>query len=182
MEKTRTDILIEKSRTYYNSAIKIIADVYDNVFSKDASFKYDKRFLLAEYDKYLQAALIKICASVDGFKKGQMNFLEGVFDYGKLVDGVDYNFFADCVRDMSDRLVSSADEALKTLPVAFKLVGAIDSGRKIGVTRALIDCSVKIAFNFKIIEPTANVKDNSDIISAFRSVYAFARANAIDLS
>ena len=51
MEKTRTDILIEKSKKNYNAAIQVITDLYDNVFSKDGNFRYERRQLLAEYDE-----------------------------------------------------------------------------------------------------------------------------------
>lgn len=180
MEKTRADILIEKSKTNYDSAVKIIADVYDNVFSKDGTFRYDKRYLLAEYDKYLQAVLIKLCVP-DRFKPDEMRFIENISDYGKLVEGTDYTLFADCVKDMSDRLVSRAEEQLKEVPVCFKLVGAVDSGKNSGLTKLLLDYTIKIAFNLKLIDPSANVKDNSDVVGALRSVYAFARGNGINL-
>ena len=181
MEKNRADILIEKSKKYYYSAVQIITDLYDNVFSKDGNFKYTAKQLLAEYDCYLQAMLIKICSLRDRFLADEMRFTENIADYGKLIEGADYTLFAGCVKDMSDRLCERADECLKTVPVCFKLAGAVDSSRGTTSMRVLLDNTVKIAFNLKFIDEKADVKDNSDIISALKSVYSFAKFNGINL-
>ena len=110
-----------------------------------------------------------------------MNFIENIADYGKLHEGADYTLFAGCVKDMSDRLLSEAGERLKIIPICFKLAGAVDVSKNTSSMRALLDCTVKIAFNLKLIDPSADVKDNSDIMSAFNAVYAFARGNGISL-
>ncbi len=181
MEKTRADILIEKSKKNYYSAIQIITDLYDNVFSKDKSFKYEKRQLLAEYDEYLQAALIKVCSVRNRFLSDELYFIENIADYGKLVEGADYTLFAGCVKDMSDRLTERADERLKTVPVCFKLAGAVDSSKGSSSMRVLLDNTVKIVFNLKFIDERADLKDNSDVIAALKAVYSFAKYNGISL-
>ena len=166
MEKTRADILIEKSKKNYSSAVQLITDLYDNVFAKSKDFRYEKRQVLSDYDCYLQAVLIKICAVRNRFLADEMNFIENI---------------AGCVKDMSDRLLSEAEERLKIIPICFKLAGAVDASKNTSSMRALLDCTVKIAFNLKLIDPSADVKDNSDIMSAFNAVYAFARGNGISL-
>ncbi|MCI6734241.1 MAG: hypothetical protein PUI31_06955 [Clostridia bacterium] len=181
MEKTRTDILIEKSKKNYNAAIQVITDLYDNVFSKDGNFRYERRQLLAEYDEYLQAALIKICSLRNRFLADEMLFVENIADYGKLIEGTDYTLFAGCVRDMSDRLAERADERLKVVPVCFKLAGAVDSSKGTASMRVLLDNTVKIAFNLKLIDEKVDLKDNSDIIAALKAVYSFAKFNGISL-
>lgn len=181
MEKNRADILIEKSKKCYYSAIQIITDLYENVFSKDGDFKYTLKQLLGEYDCYLQAMLIKICSLENRFLADEMRFTENIADYGKLIEGADYTLFAGCVKDMSDRLCERADECLKTVPVCFKLAGAVDSSRGTNSMRVLLDNTVKIAFNLKLIDEKADVKDNSDIIYALKSVYSFAKFNGINL-
>lgn len=181
MEKTRADILIEKSKKNYSSAVQLITDLYDNVFAKSKDFRYEKKQVLSDYDCYLQAVLIKICAVRNRFLADEMNFIENIADYGKLHEGADYTLFAGCVKDMSDRLLSEAEERLKIIPICFKLAGAVDASKNTSSMRALLDCTVKIAFNLKLIDPSADVKDNSDIMSAFNAVYAFARGNGISL-
>lgn len=181
MEKTRADILIEKSKKSYYSAVQVITDLYDNVFSKDSGFKYDKRGILSEYDEYLQAVLIKICSIRNRFLSDEMRFIENISDYGKLLDGADYTLFAGCVKDMSDRLTERADEKLKTVPVCFKLAGAMDASKGTTSMRVLLDNTVKIAFNLKFIDPEADLKDNSDVIAALKAVYSFAKFNGISL-
>ena len=52
MEKTRTDILIEKSKVNYNTVIKTIGDMYERIFSKDKSFGYTRKDLFADYDYF----------------------------------------------------------------------------------------------------------------------------------
>ncbi len=181
MEKTRSDILIDKSKKSYYSAVQVITDLYDNVFSKDPGFKYDKRQILSEYDEYLQAMLIKICSMRNRFLTDEMRFIENISDYGKLLEGADYTLFAGCVRDMSDRLTERADERLKTVPVCFKLAGAIDASKGTTSMRVLLDNTVKIAFNLKFIDPEADIKDNTDVITALKAVYSFAKFNGINL-
>ncbi len=181
MEKTRTDILIEKSKKYYNAAIQVITDLYDNVFSKDVNFRYERRQLLAEYDEYIQAALIKICSLRNRFLPDEMSFIENIADYGKFIEGADYTLFAGCVKDMSDRIAEMADERLKTVPVCFKLAGAVDSSKGTTSMRVLLDNTVKIAFNMKLIDEKVDIKDNSDVIAALKAVYSFAKFNGISL-
>lgn len=181
MEKTRSDILIEKSKKNYYSAIQVIIDLYDNVFSKDSGFKYDKRQILFEYDEYLQAMLIKICSVRNRFLTDEMRFIENISDYGKLLEGADYTLFAGCIKDMSDKLTERADEKLKIVPVCFKLAGAMDAAKGTSSMRVLLDNTVKIAFNLKFIDPEADLKNNSDVITALKAVYSFAKFNGISL-
>jgi hypothetical protein len=181
MEKTRTDILIEKSKVNYNAVVKIISDLYDNVLATQPSSNYTRKTLLANYDSYLQAILIKLCAINDNFSKDSMTFVENIADYGKLVEGTDFNLFADCAKEMREVITSKADERLKEVPTCFKLAGAVDSGRQLGVTRTMLDCTVKIAFNLKFVDCNADVKNNEDVISALKSIYVFTTANGIDL-
>jgi hypothetical protein len=181
MEKTRTDILIEKSKINYNSAIKIIGDMYDDIFSKNPSFNYTRKELFADYDSYLQAILIKLCSTKDEFSKDSMRFVENIADYGKLIEGTDFNLFADCAKEMREVVLQRAEERLKEVPTCFKLAGAVDSGRQLGVTRTMLDCTVKIAFNLKFVDCNADVKNNEDVISALKSIYVFTTANGIDL-
>ena len=181
MEKTRTDILIEKSKVNYNAVLKIIGDMYDKIFSKDKSFGYDRKDLFADYDSYLQAILIKLCSIKGDFSKSTMTFIENVADYGKLVDGTDFNLFADCAKEMREVICQRAEERLKDVPVCFKLAGAVDSTRGLGVTKSMLDATVKIAFNLKFIDANADLKDNSDVISSLKAIYVFAKANGINL-
>ncbi|MBR2336522.1 MAG: hypothetical protein IKA61_01060 [Clostridia bacterium] len=181
MEKTRTDILIEKSKVNYNAVIKIIGDMYDRIFSKDPSFGYARKELFADYDSYLQAILIKLCSVKDDFSKTAMTFVENVTDYGKLVEGTDFSFFADCAKEMREVICQKAEERLKDVPVCFKLAGAVDSARGLGVTKSMLDATVKIAFNLKFIDPNADLKDNSDVISSLKAIYVFAKANGINI-
>ena len=181
MEKTRTDILIEKSKNNYNCAIKIIGDMYDEIFAKNDSFNYTRKELFVDYDCYLQAILLKLCSLKDKFTADAMRFIENIADHGKLVEGTDFNLFADCAKEMRDVVCERADERLKEVPVSFKLAGAVDSSKKAGITKALLDYTVKIAFNLKFTDPTADVKNNSDIISSLKAIYVFATANGIDV-
>ena len=181
MEKTRTDILIEKSKVNYNAVIKIIGDMYDRIFSKDPSFGYARKELFDDYDSYLQAILIKLCSVKDDFSKTAMTFVENVTDYGKLVEGTDFSFFADCAKEMREVICQKAEERLKDVPVCFKLAGAVDSARGLGVTKSMLDATVKIAFNLKFIDPNADLKDNSDVISSLKAIYVFAKANGINI-
>lgn len=181
MEKTRTDILLEKSKTNYNTVIRIIGDMYDKIFSKDAKFGYERKYLFADYDSYLQAILIKLCSQSGDFSKDAMAFIENVADYGKLVEGTDFNLFADCAKEMREVICARAEERLKEVPVCFKLAGAVDSARSLGVTKAMLDATVKIAFNLKFIDVSANIKDNSDVINALKAIYVFAKANGINI-
>ena len=181
MEKTRTDILIEKSKINYNAILKIIGDMYDRIFSKDPSFGYARKDLFADYDSYLQAILIKLCSIKGDFSKDAMTFVENVADYGKLVEGTDFVLFADCAKEMREVICQRAEERLKEVPVCFKLSGAIDSARGLGVTKSMLDATVKIAFNLKFIDPLADLKDNSDVIGSLKSIYVFAKANGINL-
>ena len=181
MEKTRTDILIEKSKINYNAVIKIIGDMYDRIFSKDPSFSYARKDLFADYDSYLQAILIKLCSIKGDFTKDAMTFIENVADYGKLVEGTDFNLFADCAKEMREVVCARAEERLKDVPVCFKLAGAIDSAKGLGVTKSMLDATVKIAFNLKFVDPQADLKDNSDVINSLKAIYVFAKANGINL-
>lgn len=181
MEKTRTDILLEKSKINYNAIIKVIGDMYDKIFSKDPNFGYARKDLFADYDSYLQAILIKLCSIKDDFSKDAMRFIENVADYGKLVEGTDFNLFADCAKEMREVILTRAEERLKEVPVCFKLAGALDSARGLGVTKSMLDATVKISFNLKFIDPSANLKDNSDVVSALKAIYVFAKANGINL-
>ena len=181
MEKTRTDILLEKSKINYNAVIKVIGDMYDKIFSKDPSFGYARKDLFADYDSYLQAILIKLCSTKDDFSKDAMTFVESVADYGKLVEGTDFNLFADCAKEMREVVLARAEERLKEVPVCFKLAGAIDSAKGLGVTKSMLDATVKIAFNLKFIDPQADLKDNSDVINSLKAIYVFAKANGISL-
>ena len=181
MEKTRTDILIEKSKINYNNAIKIIGDMYDGIFSKEESFTYTRKGLFADYDSYLQAILIKLCSLKDKFTADAMRFIENIADYGKLVEGTDFNLFADCAKEMREVVCEKADERLKNVPISFQLAGAVDSSRKLGVTKMLLDCTVKIAFNLKYTDPNADVKNNTDIMNSLKAIYVFATANGIDI-
>ena len=181
MEKTRTDILIEKSKVNYNAAIKIIGDMYDGIFSKEKSFTYTRKGLFADYDCYLQAVLIKLCSQKDKFTKDAMRFVENIADYGKLVEGTDFNLFADCAKEMREVVLARAEERLKEVPVCFKLAGAIDSAKGLGVTKSMLDATVKIAFNLKFIDTQADLKDNSDVINSLKAIYVFAKANGISL-
>ena len=47
--------------------------------------------------------------------------------------------------------------------------------------RVLLDNTVKIAFNLKLIDEKVDLKDNSDIIAALKAVYSFAKFNGISL-
>ena len=181
MEKTRTDVLIEKSKANYNLAIKIIGDMYDGIFSKNPSFNYTRKELFADYDSYLQAILIKLCATKEEFSVDCMRFVENIADYGKLIEGTDFNLFANCAKEMREVVLSRAEERLKEVPICFKLAGAVDSGRKLGVTKTMLDYTVKIAFNLKFVDVGADVKNNDDVISALKSIYVFTTANGIDL-
>ena len=181
MEKTRTDILLEKSKINYNAVIKIIGDMYDKIFSKDPSFSYARKDLFADYDSYLQAILIKLCSLKDNFSKDAMTFVENVADYGKMIEGSDFNLFADCAKEMREVMCQRAEERLKEVPVCFKLSGAIDSAKGLSVTKSMLDATVKIAFNLKFIDPNADLKDNSDVISSLKAIYVFAKANGINL-
>lgn len=181
MEKTRTDILIEKSKINYNAVIKIIGDMYDKIFSKNPSFGYARKDLFADYDSYLQAILIKLCSIKNDFSKDAMTFVENVADYGKLVEGTDFNLFADCAKEMREVILGRAEERLKDVPVCFKLAGALDSARGLGVTKSMLDATVKISFNLKFIDASADLKDNSDVVNALKSIYVFAKANGINL-
>ena len=181
MEKTRADILIEKSKINYNAVLKIIGDMYDRIFSKDPSFGYARKDLFADFDSYLQAVLIKLCSIKGDFSKDAMIFVENVADYGKLVEGTDFVLFADCAKEMREVICQRAEERLKDVPVCFKLAGAVDSTRGLGVTKSMLDSTVKIAFNLKFIDPLADLKDNLDVISSLRSIYVFAKANGVNL-
>lgn len=181
MEKTRTDILLEKSKINYNASIKIIGDMYDEIFSKDPSFTYKRKDLFADYDSYLQAILIKHCSIKDQFTKDAMLFVENIADYGKLVEGTDFNLFASCAKEMREVLRFKAEERLKEVPISFKLAGAVDANRKLGVMKALLDSTVKIAFNLKFLDENADLKDNSDVINSLKAIYVFAKANGIDI-
>ena len=181
MEKTRTDLLIEKSKVNYNAVIKIIANMYDEIFSKNPKFGYTRKDLFADYDSYLQAILLKHCVIKDKFTQGAMAFVENIADYGKLIDGTDFTLFADCAKEMREVVSERVEERLKEIPVCFKLAGAVDASRNLGVMKTMLDGTVKIAFNLKFIDETADAKDNSDVINSIKAIYVFAKANGIDL-
>lgn len=180
--KSRYEIVFEKARSAYADAIKIIGDMYDNVFSKKQSFTYGRAQIFADFDAYLQAVLVKICHGADRFGEEEMKFVENIADYGKLIDGTNFEFFAGCVSDMSDKLAEKADEKLKEIPICFKMSGALDSGKNvIGVTKTLLDVVVKISFNLKLIDAGADIKNNADIGSALKNLYVFISANGINI-
>ncbi|MBQ7373673.1 MAG: hypothetical protein IJW64_03830 [Clostridia bacterium] len=181
MEKSRADILIEKSKINYNAVIKIVCNMYDGIFSKDANFSYSRKELLEDYDSYLQAILIKLCYLNDKFTADTMKFVENVADFGKLVDGADFTLFADCAKEMKDVVLEKAEERLKEVSVCFKLAGAVDKSKNLGVLKSMLDLTVKIAFNLKLIDEKANLKDNADVVSSLKSIYVFAKTNGINL-
>lgn len=181
MEKTRTDVLIEKSKVNYNAVIKIIANMYDEIFSKNPEFGYKRKDIFADYDSYLQAILLKHCVIKDKFSKDAMAFIENVADYGKLIEGTDFNLFADCAKEMREVVSEKVEERLKEIPVCFKLAGAVDVSRGLGVMKAMLDSTVKIAFNLKYTDENADLKDNSDVLNSLKAIYVFAKSNGIDL-
>lgn len=181
MEKTRTEVLIEKSKINYNAVIKLIANMYDEIFSKNPKFGYSRKDLFADYDSYLQAILLKHCVIKDRFSKDAMAFVENVADYGKLIEGTDFNLFADCAKEMREVVSEKVNERLKEIPVCFKLAGAVDVNRKLGAMKSMLDSTVKIAFNLKFIDESADFKDNSDVLNSLKAIYVFAKANGIDL-
>ena len=181
MEKTRIDVLIEKSKVNYNAVIKIIANMYDEIFSKNPKFGYKRKDIFADYDSYLQAILLKHCVIKDKFTKDAMAFIENVADYGKLIDGTDLNLFADCAKEMREVVSEKVEERLKEIPVCFKLAGAVDVSRGLGVMKAMLDSTVKIAFNLKYVDENADLKDNSDVVNSLKAIYVFAKANGIDI-
>ena len=181
MGKSRADILIEKSKINYSAVIKLICNMYDGIFSKDPNFAYGRKDLLNDYDSYLQAILIKLCYINDKFTFDTMKFVENVADYGKLVDGVDFTLFANCAKEMKDVIFEKAEERLKEVPVCFKLAGAVDKSKNLGVMKTMLDSTVKIAFNLKFIDEQADLKDNSDVVNSLKSIYVFAKANGINV-
>ena len=181
MEKSRNDIITEKAKMRYAEALKIIGDMYDSVFAKNDAFPYTRVELFADFDAYLQAALITVCYENGNFGGESMRFIENITDYGKLIEGTDITFFADCVKDMRDKLAEKAEERLKEVSLCFKLSGAVDSGREVGATKALLDHIIKIAFNLKLLNGNSDVKNNADIISALKSIYVFMMANGISI-
>lgn len=181
MEKTRTEVLIEKSKINYNAVIKLIANMYDEIFSKNPKFGYSRKDLFSDYDSYLQAILLKHCVIKDKFSKDAMAFVENVADYGKLIEGTDFNLFADCAKEMREVVSEKVNERLKEIPVCFKLAGAVDVNRNLGAMKSMLDSTVKIAFNLKFIDESADFKDNSDVLNSLKAIYVFAKANGIDL-
>lgn len=181
MEKSRADILIEKSKINYNVVIKTICSMYDGIFSKDPNFAYGRKDLLIDYDSYLQAILVKLCYINDKFTADTMKFIENVAEFGKLVEGADFTLFADCAKEMRDVVLEKAEDRLKEVPVCFKLAGAVDKSKNLGVMKSMLDSTVKIAFNLKFIDEKANLKDNSDVVNSLKSIYVFAKANAINV-
>ena len=181
MDKSRAEILIEKSKANYNAVIKIVCNMYDGIFSKDPNFAYGRKDLLSDYDSYLQAILIKLCYINDKFTIDTMKFVENVADFGKLIEGTDFTLFADCVKEMRDVILEKAEERLKDVPVCFKLAGAVDKSKNLGVMKSMLDLTVKIAFNLKYIDEKVDLKDNSDIVNSLKSIYVFAKANGINV-
>ncbi|MBQ4099282.1 MAG: hypothetical protein IJC87_04085 [Clostridia bacterium] len=181
MERSRADILLEKSKINYNAVIKTVCNMYDGIFSKDPNFAYGRKDLLIDYDSYLQAILIKLCYINDKFTADTMKFIENVADFGKLIDGADFTLFADCAKEMRDVVLEKAEDRLKEVPVCFKLAGAVDKSKNLGVMKSMLDSTVKIAFNLKFIDENANLKDNSDVVNSLKSIYVFAKANAINV-
>ncbi|MBO4262726.1 MAG: hypothetical protein J5903_02960 [Clostridia bacterium] len=179
MEKTRNELINDKAKRFYADSIKIIGDMYDEVFAKNDAFAYTRVELFADYDAYLQAVLLKICYEHGKFGKDEMNFIESITDYGKLLEGTDFNLFADCVSDMREKLVEKANERIGEVPLCFKLSGAVDSGRNTGVTKAILDDVIRIVFNLKLLDENADIKNNGDILAALKTVYVFMSANGI---
>ena len=180
-EKSRVQIIKEKAKTCYENAVRIIGDLEENVFSKREGFAYTRSQLFADYDAFLQAVLIKICVSHGEFGEEEMDFIETIADYGKLVDGMDFSLFAGCGKEMRDKIGEKADERLTDIPVCIKLSAAVDSGRNTGVTKALLDDTARIAFLFKYLRPEGEEKNNEDVSAALKSVYVFLNANGIPL-
>ena len=87
-----------------------------------------------------------------------MSFVENIADYGKLIDGTDFTLFADCAKEMREVVSERVEERLKEIPVCFKLAGAVDASRNLGVMKTMLDGTVKIAFNLKFIDETADAK------------------------
>ncbi|MBO4323570.1 MAG: hypothetical protein J5836_02795 [Clostridia bacterium] len=181
MKKSRNEILYENAKTLYSKAIDIIGSTYDKVFSKDASFKYKRADIYADYDAYLQAALVKVCYLTGKFDSDRLTFIEDLASYGKLLEGADLALFADSVGEIRTKLSEKAEDRLKQVPIAFKLTAAIDSAKNTDITSALLGVTAKIALNFKLIGGSDDYKDNSDVSSAFKSVYAFLSSHGIKL-
>lgn len=175
MALSREEVIAGKAGIYYADALKIIGDMYDKVFSKREEFGYTKVEIFADFDAYLQAALIKLCANNDKFGKSQMYFIENTGSYGKLLEGTDFNLFADCVKDMRDMLSEKADERLKIIPICFKMSAAVDSAHSLGATKILSDDIIKIAFYLKLLDESADIKNNSDITKALRNLFNFTQ-------
>ncbi len=181
MKKSREEIVFEKAKAAYNEVIKVIGSMYDAVLNKNGGFKYEKAELLRDYDAYLQAALIKVCYISGNFGSAETRFIEDIADYGKLYDGTNLTFFANSADDIKQRLCEKADARLKELPIAFKLSAAIDSGKGIGITKKMLDETVKILFNCKLLSAKSDIKDNSDISSALKGLYAYLISHNVKL-
>ena len=179
MNKSEYDILSERSKTYYNSSINIIGDLYDGINSANDDLEYTKIGFYADFDAYLQAVLLKVCSFADNFSFDNMKFIEDIAEYGKLIDGTDLTLFADCVKDMRETLLEKADERLKEIPVSFKLAGAVDIKNGGYITKKMFDNIIRIAFILKSADKNANLKDNSDISAIVKPLYKFMSVNSI---
>lgn len=181
-EKSREDVILEKAKTCYRNAVRIIGDLEENVFSKREGFSYTRSQLFADYDAYLQAILVKICVRKEDFGEKEMALIETIADYGKLVDGMDFTLFAGCGKEMREKLGEKADERLEEIPICIKLSAAVDSGRDSGVTKALLDNTARVAFCLKYLDEEQDRKNNEDVSAALKNIYVFLNANGIRLN
>ncbi len=181
MENTRLNILIDKSRNCYDGIVKIIGDLYDAVTKDGKTISYTKERFFAEYDVYLQSALVSICSGLNRFGEEEMEFIESLSTYGKLVDGTDFTLFANCSKEMRDKLAEMANEKLAVVPYCVKVAGALDSTKNFGITKAIHDLSVKICFNLKLIDENADIKSNTDILNSLKAIHTFAALRGIKL-
>ncbi len=180
MTKSKNAALSENAKGVYIKTISLIGEMYDKIFSKGSGFKYDRAEIFSDYDAYLQALLIKNCVRAEDFDALRLTFIENIADYGKLLDGTDLTLFAGSTGSIREKLVEKADEKLKEVPIAFKLSAAIDSERNLGISKALLANTAKIAFNFKLLG-NDEIGDNAAVMASLKSVYVYLSSHGVAL-
>ncbi|HBF86620.1 MAG TPA: hypothetical protein DDW54_02965 [Clostridiales bacterium] len=181
MEKTRADVLSEKSKNCYNAIIRIIGEMYDKIEASGKSVSYSREQLFAGFDAYIQAVLVKIASGADKFGADEMIFIENIADYGKLIEGTDLTLFTDCSKEMREKLIEASEDRMSAVPACIKIAAALDSGKDFGLTKAIFENSVRICFNLKLIDEKSDVKNNSDIARALKAITVYAAAKGIKI-
>lgn len=179
MKRSKSEILFENATALYKKATRIIGETYDNYFAGVKDFRYAKEEIFADYDGYLQALLIKIAYDNANFDLESMRFIENIVDFGKLIDGTDLTFFAGGSTEILSKLNEKAEERLKEIPTAFKLLSAVDSAKDIGVSSALFTFTAKILFSFNLLSQNSEEKDGASVPSSLKNLYSYLLSKGI---